>query len=101
MTLWTATLLASGLCFAIKFAGYLLPHEWLEHPRVSRTAALITVALLAALVSVQTLGDGQRITLDARIPALAVAAVLLWRRAPFVVVVLVAGAVAAGIRLAG
>lgn len=52
----------------------------------------------AALIVVQTLGDGDRIVLDARVPALAAAAVCVWRRAPFLVTVLVAAVVAAGLR---
>ena len=36
--------------------------------------------------------------LDARVPALAVAALLVWRRAPFLVVVLAAAATAALLR---
>ena len=43
-------------------------------------------------ILVQTVGDGHRLVLDARVPALAVAAVLVWRRAPFLVVVLAAAA---------
>jgi hypothetical protein len=38
------------------------------------------------------------LVLDARTPALAVAAVLVWRRAPFLVVVLAAAATAALLR---
>jgi hypothetical protein len=38
---------------------------------------------------------------DARAPALAVAAVLVWRRAPFLVVVLAAAAAAALLRAVG
>jgi len=94
-----AVLLASGLCYAIKMAGYLLPHEWLEHPEISRLAARITVAMLAALVAVQLLGQGRTLTVDERVPAVAVAAVLLWRRAPFVVVVISAAVVAALLRM--
>lgn len=97
---WTAILVAGALCFATKLAGYLLPHDWLERPQVARTAAMITVALLSALVAVQALASGQLIALDARLPALVVAALLLWRRAPFVVVVVTAAAVAAVVRLA-
>jgi hypothetical protein len=98
MTMWTAILLGCAGCYAIKLAGYLLPHQWLERPQVARTAALITVALLSALVAVQTLASGSRITLDARLAAVAVAAVLLWRRAPFIVVVAAAGGLAALLR---
>ena len=60
-----------------------------------RTLDLVAVPLLAALILVQTVGDGHRLVLDARVPALAVAAVLVWRRAPFLVVVLAAAATAA------
>jgi branched-subunit amino acid transport protein len=98
---WTAVLAACALCFVAKLAGFLAPHHWLERPQVARTAAMVTVALLSALVAVQTLGAGQRLSLDARVPALAVAALLLWRRAPFIVVVIAAAAVAAGLRAAG
>ena len=47
---------------------------------------------------VQTLDAAGRLTVDARVPALAVAAVLVWRRAPFLVVVLAAAATAAVLR---
>ncbi|MFN0283611.1 MAG: AzlD domain-containing protein [Kineosporiaceae bacterium] len=97
---WTAVLAACAGCYAVKVAGYLLPHEWLERPRVARVAALVTVALLSALFAVQTVVSDGRLALDARVPAVAVAAVLLWRRAPFVVVVFGAAAVAALLRLA-
>ena len=77
MTLWTAVLLASIICVALKAVGYLLPARWLDAPRPARIADLLTVALLAALVMVQTLGAGPAIVVDARLPAVAVAALLL------------------------
>ena len=95
---WLAILAASAVCFGIKLVGHLVPEHWLAAPRVARTASLVTVALLAALVGVQTVTTGQQITLDARVPALAVAAVALLLRAPFVVVVVLAAATAAGLR---
>ena len=98
MTGWTAVLAASGVCFALKLLGYLAPTRWLETERVTRVAALVTVALLAALLAVQTLGSGAGLGVDARVPAVGVAAVLLWRRAPFIVVVVVAAIVAAVLR---
>jgi hypothetical protein len=95
---WTAVLAACAACFAVKLAGYLAPHSWLERPRVVRVAGLVTVALLAALVAVQTLATGRVLHPDARIPALVVAAILLWRRAPFVIVVAAAAVTAAVLR---
>ncbi|MCD1267593.1 AzlD domain-containing protein [Microbacterium sp. MEC084] len=101
MTLWTAILVAAIACVALKLAGYLTPPEWLERERPARITDLLTVALLAALVAVQTVGAGMAVTLDARVPALLVAGALLWRRAPFIVVVLAAAVVAAVLRALG
>ncbi|MBI4944642.1 MAG: AzlD domain-containing protein [Actinobacteria bacterium] len=101
MTTWPAVLAGCAVCYLAKLAGWLVPHAVLERPRVVRVAALVTVALLSALFAVQTVVDTGALVLDARVPAVAVAAVLLWRRAPFVVVVVAAAVVAAGLRLAG
>lgn len=101
MTLWTAVLLASIICVLLKTLGYLVPPRWLEAPRPARIADLLTVALLAALVAVQTLGVGQAVVVDARVPAVIAAAGLLLLRAPFLVVVVAAALVAALLRLWG
>ena len=100
-TVWVVVLVASAVCFALKLAGHLVPEHWLADERVARTASLVTAALLAALVTVQTVGAGQAVVVDARLPALAVAAVALALRAPFIVVVLLAAATAAGLRALG
>ncbi len=101
MTMWTALLVASILCVALKTVGYLVPPKWVEAPRPMRIADLLTVALLAALVAVQTLGAGQAVVVDARVPAVLVAAGLLLLRAPFLVVVAAAALTAALLRLWG
>lgn len=98
---WAAVALASAGCFLLKLAGYVVPREWLDNPRVSRVTALIPVAMLAALVVVQTVGAGQAVAVDARLAGVAAGAVALLLRAPFLVVVIVAGAVAAGLRALG
>ena len=101
MTLWTAVLAASVLCLGLKAIGYLLPQAWLYAPRPARIADLLTVALLSALVVVQALGAGSAIVIDARVPAVVVAAGLLWLRAPFLVVVAAAAVTAALLRALG
>ena len=101
MTLWNAVLLAAIACVLLKMLGYLTPPHWLDAPRPARIADLLTVALLGALVAVQTLGDGMAIVVDARVPAVIVAGALLALRAPFLVVVLAAALVAAVLRLLG
>jgi hypothetical protein len=60
---------------------------------------IIIVPVLAALIVIQTFTTGHRIVLDARAPALLVAAILVWRRAPFVVVALSAAGTTALLRL--
>lgn len=97
--IWEAVLAASATCYAIKLAGLSLPGRFLENPRVQRTVALLPVALLAALITTQTFGSGQRVVLDVRAAALAVAAVAVILRAPFLVVVAAAAATAALLRL--
>ena len=96
---WAALLAACAGCYLLKLAGVSVPSRVLERPVVRRVADLLPVALLAALVAVQVAADGPRLTLDARAAGLVVAAVALVLRAPFLVVVFVAAATAALLRL--
>jgi hypothetical protein len=99
VTVWQIIILASIAVLGIKLVGYLIPPALVQRPTPARIANLLTVALLAALITVQTVGAGQAITLDARVPALLVAAGLFALRVPFIVVVAAAAVVAALIRL--
>lgn len=102
MTLWTAVVVACVASFLIKLAGYLVPERVMTGERTSRVTTLLPVALLAALVVVQTVvGPGGSLVLDARLVAVGVAVVLLVLRANFLVIVLAAGAVAAVLRAVG
>ena len=98
MTLWQTIILASIAVFALKLLGYLVPPSLVEKPVPARIANLLTVALLSALIVVQTVGGGTGIVVDARIPALLVAAALFALRVPFILVVAAAAVVAALIR---
>ncbi len=100
MTLWQVVLLASAVVLALKLSGYLVPREFVERPAPARVVNLLTVALLAALVAVQTLGGGSGVVVDARVPALGVAALLFALRVPFIVVIVAAAGTAALLRFA-
>jgi Branched-chain amino acid transport protein (AzlD) len=101
MNLWSWILLAVAAAYVIKLSGYLLPRKLLDRPVVIRLAMGLTVGLLASLTILNTVGKGQAIVLDSRLLALGAAAIALWLKAPYLVVVLV-GAIAAGLgRLAG
>ncbi len=99
LDIWTGILLASAAVYSWKLIGFLLPSSVLNKPVVSRSAALLTVALLSALLGIQGFTSDTQFTLDARLPALVVGAILLWLRAPFIVMVAAAAATAALIRL--
>jgi branched chain amino acid efflux pump len=96
---WAAILVAGLGCYLLKLGGLSVPSAVLEHPVVERVADLLPVALLAALIGVQVLGDGQALVADARLVGLGVAVVALLLRAPFIVVVLSAALAAALVRL--
>ena len=93
--MWTAVIVASLGCYALKLAGLSVPPRVLEHPVVERVADLIPVALLAALVAVQVATTGPELVVDGRLAGLAVAALALALRAPFIVVLVLAGATGA------
>jgi len=97
--LWVAVLAAAAGCYLLKLAGLSIPQRVLENTVVRRIAALLPVALLAALVGVQTFGSGQTVTVDARLAGLAAAVTALLLRAPFLVVVFAAAATTALLRL--
>jgi len=61
----------------------------------------LPIALLAALVAVQTFSVGTTLQIDARLAGLAAAIIALLLRAPFLIVVLVAAITAAVLRATG
>ena len=95
MTLWTAILMACAITYLTKLAGYAVPARWLSNPRMTRA---ITVALLSALTVMNTFASGTTLVLDARLAALATAALALWCRLPFLLVVVLGSAAAAAVR---
>lgn len=101
MSLWHWIVLACAVAFATKWLGYAIPARFLQNPRMTHIAACMTVALLSALTVMNTLAEGSRLVLDARLAALAVAAVALWLRAPFLLVVVLGAASAALLRWLG
>jgi hypothetical protein len=80
---------------ALKLAGPLLLGGRRLPASAMSVIGLLASALLAALVVVETFGKGRSLTLDARALGVAFAAVALARRAPVIVAVLGAAAVAA------
>ncbi|MEV5825420.1 AzlD domain-containing protein [Spirillospora sp. NPDC052242] len=102
MSVWIAVLATALGCYALKFAGLVAPQSVLDDPRVRRFTELVPVALLTALIAVQAFADGRSLEFDpARVAGLGAAVAALLLRAPFLVVLGVAAATAAGLRLLG
>lgn len=99
--IWGAVIGGSLLAYAMKLLGFALPAQLLDRPRIRRVAGYLPIAMLAALVAVQTVATGTSVMIDARLAGLVAAVVALLLRAPFLVVVLVAAATAAALRALG
>jgi branched-subunit amino acid transport protein len=96
---WWPVLALCASAYAFKILG-LVAGGRLDRETSDRwSLEIVVVPVLAALIVIQTFTSGQRFVLDARTPALLVAAVLVWRKAPFVVVALGAAGTAALLRL--
>jgi branched-subunit amino acid transport protein len=90
-TVWAVVLVGSLGCYLLKLAGLSVPAAWVERPWVTRFVEFVPAALLAALVAVQAATSRAALVLDGRLVGLAVAAVALALRAPFIVVLVLAG----------
>ncbi len=97
MSWWPVVATAVGL-LALKLIGTVLPRRITEHRRVAGLTLLVPIALIASVTASQAFTTGPELTLDARVIGLAAAVLALIARAPFIVVVLTAGATAALVR---
>ncbi|MEY2462401.1 MAG: hypothetical protein QOH64_539 [Acidimicrobiaceae bacterium] len=97
MTWWAILVLAAG-AYGFKALGLIVLGPRAAGGTSLRLAALLPAALLPALVAVQTFGAGRSLVLDARAAGLVAAGIAVWRRAPFIVVVLLAASVTAALR---
>ena len=93
--IWATVVVASVSCYLLKLAGLSVPSAWVEQPWVRRVVDFVPAALLAALVAVQAVTSGHQLVVDGRLVGLAVAAIALALRAPFIVVLVLAGAAGA------
>jgi branched-subunit amino acid transport protein len=94
-SLWIATLVTSGICFLLKYLGYSLPESILNKPVIQRINLLIPIALLSALVAVQTFGSDENVVFDHRMAGVGAAAVALKFKASFPIIMIVAAVTSA------
>jgi branched-subunit amino acid transport protein len=98
---WAVVLIVGAATMVIKAVGPVLLGGRPLPARVTGVVALAGPALLAALVAINTFGDGRSLVLDARIVGVALAAVAVAARAPLLVAVIIAAAATAAVRAIG
>jgi len=94
---WIATIGTSVIAFILKFTGHSIPQHWLDNPRLQRVNTLIPIALLSALVAVQTFTSESKVLIDHRLAGVSIAVLALILKAPFPVVVISAALTSASI----
>ncbi len=100
-TVWTVIALAALTTFVTKGVGPAATgSRELPAPAV-RVVVRLAAPLLAALVVTNALADGDRLHLGADTAGAAVAALMVWRRAHVVLVVVAAATVTALLRVVG
>ena len=99
--LWVLVAALSAFAYLCKALGFVVVGSRAMPALVERCLALIPASLLAALVVKDTFSTGQSLVVDARAVGVAVAMVAVWRRAPFIVVVVAAMAATALVRALG
>lgn len=96
---WLSIILLTGAVWGQRLLGaFVVGPALARRPGVARAMGLIPAAVVMAVIVQLTVADGRSLVIDARLAGVAVAGVLVWRRAPFIVVVLVAAAVTALVR---
>jgi len=87
--------------YGMRLAGAVLGGRLQLSPAVGRILPLAAVALLAALAVTAAVTEAGEVAGIARPAGVLAGVIAAWRKAPFIVVVLVAAATAALLRLAG
>ena len=95
---WWPVIALCGSAYALKALGLVLGERLDREASERWSLQIVVVPVLAALIVVQTFSSGRHYAVDARTPALLVAAVLVWRKAPFVLVAVAAAGSAALLR---
>ena len=67
--------------------------------RIRSIVDLLAPVMLTALVVTQTVGDGEELSVDARVPGVAAAGIAIWRGVPLVAAMAIAAVVNALVRL--
>lgn len=96
---WTLVIWLSIGAYAFKMTGFVIVGSRKLPEVLSRCLMLIPAALLGAMVLNGTFTDAQSIAVDERAIGLFVAVIAAWRKLPLIVVVVLAAATTALLRM--
>lgn len=100
-TVWAVVALTGIGTIALKATGPVLLGGRPLSPKVASVVELLGPALLAALVAINTFGEGRSLVVDARVAGVAAGALAIRLRAPVLIVLVVAAGTTAAVRAIG
>lgn len=99
---WTAVFALTAGSIGMRLIGMFAIGPVLERwPILRRVADVLPAAVVAAVIVQLSIVSAGRIVIDARAAGIAVAGLLVWRRAPLIVVAIAAAVTTAGVRALG
>jgi branched chain amino acid efflux pump len=96
---WIVIAVVGVVTILFKASGPVLLGDRELSPRALALVEVLAPAMLAALVVTQTVGGNRELVFDERLAGVAAGGMAIWLRAPLLVVMVVAAATAALIRL--
>lgn len=96
---WIVVVLVGAFTILFKAAGPVFLGRTELPPRIRSVVDLLAPVMLTALVVTQTVGSGEELSIDARVPGVAAAGIAVWRGVPLVGAMVIAGSVTALLRL--
>ncbi len=78
--------------------GFVVGPVLARRPALAQAVGLVPAAVVMAVIIQLSVATGRTLVVDERLAGMAVAGVLVWRRAPFLAVVLAAALTTAGLR---
>lgn len=94
---WPLLIALVAGCYGLKALGVTALGGLIER-RLGPVVTLLPASLFTAVIIVSTFEEAGMVVLDARAAGVAAGALAAWRKAPLIVVVLVAMSVSAGLR---
>jgi branched-subunit amino acid transport protein len=95
---WVVVVVVAAVTVVFKSTGPVFLGRRPLPRRVQSVVDLLAPVMLTALVVTQTVGSGEELSVDARVPGVAAAGVAAWRGVPLVGAMVIAAAVTALLR---